>query len=282
MIHRQADSLTVGSREFKEFRDYLQEIAGIDLADNKQYLVATRIRRILSENQCSSVLDLIRLIKQPTQRDLRQKVINAMTTNETFWFRDTYPYEKLKNVLLPEFQKKNSGRLRIWSAACSSGQEPYSISMVIQEYKKSTPGGSRVSPEIIGTDLSSNILDQAKAADYDRLSIGRGLSDQRLKEFFIHDSHDHWKVKPEIKQCVNFRQLNLQDNYALLGKFDIIFCRNVLIYFSAELKTDILRRMRASLNPGGCLFLGASESPGGASDLFEIVNCQPGIMYRAK
>ncbi len=282
MIQKKLDSISVGAQEFKEFRDYLQEIAGIDLADNKQYLVATRIRRILNESQCASVYELIRQIKQPSQRDLRQKVVNAMTTNETFWFRDGYPYDKLKNVLLPEFQKKGGNRLRIWSAACSSGQEPYSISMIIEEFKRSTLGGNRISAEIIGTDLSCNILDQAIAADYDRLSIGRGLSDQRIKEFFIYNAHDRWKVKPEIKQRVSFRQLNLQDNYALLGKFDIIFCRNVLIYFSSELKTDIVRRMRACLNPGGCLFLGASESPGGAAELFDIVNCQPGVMYRAK
>ncbi|WNO07984.1 protein-glutamate O-methyltransferase CheR [Teredinibacter sp. KSP-S5-2] len=283
MIRHKAESVTLGSGEFQEFRDYLQEIAGIDLADNKQYLVATRIRRILSENNCNSLVDLTRLIKQPSQRDLRQKVINAMTTNETFWFRDSYPYEHLRHKLLPEFAKVNAmGKMRIWSAACSSGQEPYSLSMVVDEYRRSALGGARISAEIVATDLSSNVLDQAKQGIYDRLSIGRGLSEQRLKTFFTPHGNETWEVKPEIKRCVTFRQLNLQDSYGLLGKFDIIFCRNVLIYFSGELKKNILTRMHAALKPKGVLYLGASESLAGAADLFEVVNCNPGVLYRAK
>ena len=272
----------LGSDEFNEFRDYLQSISGIDLDDNKQYLVATRIRRVLIDYQCQSLSELTQLIKRPANKDIRQKVIDVMTTNETFWFRDNYPFSYLEKTVFPEFVKNKKSKARLWSAACSSGQEPYSISMVVEEFKKTSVTGRTFDIDITATDLSSEILQHAKTGQYDQLSVSRGLSELRLRNFFDRTLDDHWQAKPNIRNRIQFRPLNLQDSYVTLGRFDVVFCRNVLIYFSADLKTDILTRIHASLNTGGLLFLGSSESLSGASHLFEMVHCNPGVMYRAK
>lgn len=267
--------------EFSEFRVFLKEVAGIDLGENKQYLVSTRIRKILLDYDIESLGKLIIRVKQPSERKLRQKVIDAMTTNETFWFRDIYPFEYLKSHIFPELYKNSRSPVRIWCAACSSGQEPYSISMVTDEFRRSAMATS-FKADIVATDLSSKILDQAKAASYDQLSIARGMSDQRLQQFFNRSEDNMWTVKPEITQPVQFRPINLKDSFVTLGKFDIVFCRNVLIYFSAELKEDILRRIRATMKPGAYLFMGSSEGLGAAAELFQMVHCNPGVVYIAK
>lgn len=269
--------------EFEQFRTFLKEACGISLAENKQYLVTTRIRRILTEHNIESLGALVSMMSGFRNSALKQQVIDAMTTNETFWFRDTYPYEYLKSNLLEElFSQKGFGSLRVWSAACSSGQEPYSISMSIEEYRRAKMGSLPRQIEIVATDLSSVILDQARRAEYDKMAVLRGLNSERLDAYFDKLPNETWRVKPAVKDRVQFRSLNLQDSFSSLGKFDIIFCRNVLIYFAADLKEDILRRMHQSLKPGGMLVLGSSEGLAGAAELFEMVHCRPGIMYRAK
>lgn len=277
------EALKISADEFQDFRDFLQKVAGIDLGQNKQYLVATRLRRVLGEYECESLEQLTRYIQKPGNARAKQKVVDVMTTNETFWFRDSYPFEYFKNTLLPDLaQEKRMGRYRIWSAACSSGQEPFSISMMIEEAAKENLQTKNMNFEIVATDLSSAILDKAKSGEYDRLSISRGLSQKRMDAYFDKVDADTWRAKPFIKDKINFRPLNLLDSFASMGKFDIIFCRNVLIYFSPELKKDILTRMHGALKPGGALFLGSSESLSGASPLFDMVHCNPGVMYRAK
>lgn len=269
--------------EFDQFRKFLEDACGISLGDNKQYLVINRIRRILEDNKIASFGELVRILKQGLNRKLREQVIDSMTTNETFWFRDNYPYDHLKNKLLPELMggaNKAFGPLRIWSAACSSGQEPYSISMMVEEYKRHALNLPR-QVQIIATDLSSTVLEQAKKGEYDKLSVSRGLSAERLERYFDNLSSDMWRVKGLVKDRIDFRALNLMDPYTSLGKFDIVFCRNVLIYFNADLRRQILQKIHAALKPKGILFLGASEGLAGASDLFEMVRCEPGILYRA-
>ena len=206
-----------------------------------------------------------------------------MTTNETFWFRDVYPFEYLAKVLLPELAKrKPNEKVRIWSAACSSGQEPYSISMVVEESMRGKLVGRGCDAEILATDLSASVLDIATQGIYDRPSLLRGLSTERARDFFVQQDDDNWRVKDSVRNRVRFRPLNLQESFFLLGKFDIIFCRNVLIYFSSELKLEILRKLHANLQPGGILFLGSSENIAGLNDLYEMVSCNPGLAYRAK
>lgn len=245
------------------------------LGDNKQYLVANRMRRIMEEYDFRTLGALVNRVNQLP--GLKEKVIDAMTTNETFWFRDSAPFDALRDVVLPRLvleEKRTS--LRIWSAACSSGQEPYSISMVIEEFKMRNPGALMRDPEIVATDISMSMLTNAKQAEYDSLSVSRGLSDARRRQFFDELPQSRYRLKRSIIQRVNFRQLNLKDSYSSLGRFDIVFCRNVLIYFAADLKIDILQRMRAAMNPESCLILGASESlPAALGDKYKLERVSP-------
>jgi len=271
--------------EFDHFRQFLQEACGIALGDNKQYLVSNRIRRLLEEYQLQTFSDLVRALKQNRHRGLKEQVIDVMTTNETFWFRDIYPFEYLKNHLLPDWMvsaSKTSGPVRIWSAACSSGQEPYSLSMIVEEYRRQKMGALARPVQIVATDLSSIVLDQARRGEYDRLSVMRGMSDERLKRYFDNPGDRLWRVKPSVRDRIEFKAWNLLDSYAGLGKFDAVFCRNVLIYFNSELKREILEKIHKALKPGGVLFLGSSEGLSKMSDLYDMVRCNPGIMYRAK
>ncbi|XKH00946.1 protein-glutamate O-methyltransferase CheR [Marinobacter nauticus] len=268
-------------QEYEAFKKFLQDACGILLGDNKQYLVKSRLRRILDDNHLNSLGELLDRMKRPGRTNLKEVVIDAMTTNETLWFRDNHPFRILQEKLLPEFaESKSIQPLRIWSAACSTGQEPYSTAMVIDEFRRSRPGKLR-DVKITATDISKSVLDVARRGEYEMIAIGRGLSPERQKQFFTASSNGGWQIKPQIKSMVEFRELNLLDRYTL-GKFDIIMCRNVLIYFSAELKRDILTRLHAALNPGGYLILGASESLNGLSDLYQMVQCHPGIIYRKK
>lgn len=268
-------------QEYAAFKTFLQNASGILLGDNKQYLVKSRLRRILEDNQLGSLGELLDRLKRPGRNNLSEMVIDAMTTNETLWFRDNHPFRILQAILLPEFaDRKMSQPLRIWSAACSTGQEPYSTAMVIEEYRRLRPGRLR-DVKIVATDISKTVLDAARRGEYETIAIGRGLSPERQKQFFTAAVNGSWQIKPQIKAMVEYKEINLLERY-LLGKFDIAMCRNVLIYFSAEHKRDILTRIHASLNPGGYLILGASESLTGLTDLYEMVQCSPGIIYRKK
>jgi chemotaxis protein methyltransferase CheR len=286
MSHRAPDSTGFAARgnsilEYEQFRDFLQDSCGILLGDNKQYLVTSRINKLMAKENINSLSELVSKMKQISHRKLKEAVIDAMTTNETLWFRDTHPFEIFKGKLLSEFEEKKTFPTRIWSAACSSGQEPYSLSMLVEEYRLSKMGVLKSPVEIVATDLSQSMLDSCKAAEYDALSLGRGLSKERLQRYFDPLEKDVWRVKSDIKQRVRFQSLNLMDSFISLGKFDAVFCRNVLIYFSAELKADILRRIHGTLRPGGYLILGASEGLTDVSEYYEMVQCRPGIIYRA-
>ncbi len=269
-------------QEYEGFKKFLQDASGILLGDNKQYLVKSRLRRLLADNGMDSLGDLLVRLQRPGSSQLKESVIDAMTTNETLWFRDNHPFRILAEILLPELAARNSLQpLRIWSAACSTGQEPYSIAMTIEEYRRFQPGRLKSDARIVATDISRSVLDMARRGEYEMLALGRGLSPERQRLFFTALPGGGWKIKPELQRMVEFRELNLLERYAL-GKFDLIFCRNVLIYFAAEHKKDILTRMHACLNPGGYLILGASESLNGLSHLYEMVQCHPGIIYRRK
>lgn len=264
---------------YLRFRRFLQKACGISLGDNKQYLVASRLGRTLEREGFTKIEQLVDVLEREGNHRLREEVINAMTTNETLWFRDLHPFTILKNKILPEMTR---APLKIWSAASSTGQEAYSISMVIEEFKGLRPGVLKAGERIVATDICTNILQHAKQGEYDSLAIARGLGDDAQRKYFDKLNGSTWKIKTHLSSRVDFKHLNLIDSFSSLGKFDIIFCRNVLIYFNVELKLDILKRMHASLNPGGYLFLGGSEALSGLSSLFEIVQCHPGIVYKAK
>ena len=281
-VNSVTDSL-LSKEQYDNFRDFLEESCGIVLGDNKHYLVTSRLNKLTHEFSFDSLSSMLDELKRKNDAKLKERVIDAMTTNETSWFRDNYPFELLKENLIPDIVKNNKpNRFRIWSAACSTGQEPYSISMSISEFQMKSPGMLTIPVEIIGTDISSTVLNMARSAEYDQLSVSRGLSEEKKKMFFTGVEGNRWKLNDKVKSIVKFNEINLLQNYALIGKFDLIFCRNVLIYFSADLKSDILDRMAQILNPGGFLVLGGSESPTGYSRAFEMVRYPKGVVYRLK
>lgn len=269
--------MDITKSDFAQFRDYLERVCGILLADNKEYLVSSRLRSIMKELDFSVLPELVKKIE--VDSGLRERVVDAMTTNETLWFRDAHPFKILQEKLLPEVSA-NQKSLDIWCAASSTGQEPYSISMIIEEFKRANPG-KFTSEKIVATDISTSALDAAKKGMYDQLALGRGMPQDLLKRYFS-EKDDRWQVNSVVQARIQFRILNLLHSFSMLGKFDIIFCRNVLIYFSSELKKDILTRIHGNLKPGGYLLLGASEALSGLPDHYEMVQCSPGIIYRKK
>ncbi|MCG7647932.1 protein-glutamate O-methyltransferase CheR [Alteromonas sp. MmMcT2-5] len=271
----------VSPASYLKFREFLEKQCGIVLGDNKQYLVRSRLASLLYKHKYESADELIDVVVKGFDRTLLQNVIDAMTTNETLWFRDNYPFDLLVKELLPTLSAKNQ-KIRIWSAACSSGQEPYSIAMSVLEYQRQKPSALRAGVEIVATDLSSEMLQKCELGIYDELSLARGLSPQRRQAFFQQNDSGLMQVKPDVRRMVSFRSLNLLSSYAALGRFDIVFCRNVLIYFSAEVKQRILQQIAGQLQPQGVLFLGASESISAASDTYSMVKCHPGLYYQKK
>lgn len=263
---------------YEAFCNELEKLSGICLGSGKQYLVSSRLRSIMKAHELASLADVVKKLKAEPRGKFATAVVDAMTTNETLWFRDSHPYDILKKKLLPELTK-NGQALRVWSAACSSGQEPYSISIIAEEYFQSTLV-NKANVKIVATDLSESILAEARNATYATLAVGRGLDPQRLKKWFDPAPGGQFQVKQPIRQRVEFRKLNLLESYALLGKFDVVFCRNVLIYFTPEAKRDILLKIHSVLNPGGYLLLGGSEAISGLNDKFEMVHCRPGIIYK--
>ncbi len=272
---------TISPKDYENFCKFLEEHSGIILGDNKQYLVNSRLAPLVDKNDVNDITGLIQLVLDPMQKKLRAEVVDVMTTNETLWFRDNYPYEVFKEIFIPEFKGLNRP-IKVWSSACSSGQEPYSIAMVVLEYKKANPSQLSQGVSILATDLSPTMLETSREGKYDSLALARGLSDERKNQFFDDVGQGCFQVKDEVKKMVEFRSQNLQESYSLLGNFDIIFCRNVLIYFSPEAKAEILKKFAAALNDKGYLFLGASESMSGLSDDFEMVRSSHGIYYQKK
>lgn len=272
--------MTIIDKDFVAFCDFLARESGIVIGENKRYLAESRLSSLMKEQGIVDFSALVKALGTSLMTPLKQAVLDAMTTNETLWFRDSHPYRILKEKLFPEYVAAKKSSIKIWSAACSSGQEAYSIAMTLDEYNKQR-FNSNLSVSILGTDLSSDILKQAKAACYDRLSLGRGIDERKLNEYFDPVENELWRIKSSIRAKVNFRQLNLL-SINTMEKFDVIFCRNVLIYFSAEDKGKVLRSLHKCLNPKGYLILGGSESIADCGDLFSMVQCNPGIIYQAK
>lgn len=281
MVFSAPNSSQFTDAEYGSFRQFLEKSCGILLGDNKNYLIDSRLRKILKDNDLATLGHLIREIDRAGSSRLRQQVIDAMTTNETLWFRDRHPFEYLQSTVLPELAK-SPGEIAIWCAACSSGQEPYSISMCVEEIRRKNFNLTNKTVRILATDISSKVLEVARRGLYEPLTLKRGMSEERLDLFFKHDNEGAWEVKPEIRRRVEFRPINLKENFINIGKFDIVFCRNVLIYFSSDLQKQIVTNIHRVLNPGGLLFLGGSETPKGLNDLFEIRYYTPGVVYVKK
>lgn len=269
------------TEEYQMFQQFLEKACGIVLGENKHYLVNSRLSKLMRDESIETLTELVTKIQGGLSNNpLRVKVIEAMTTNETLWFRDGFPFEILHETIFTEYKTQKKNQVKLLSAACSSGQEPYSISIVADEFIKKN-FGANMQFQVVGIDIDQSILQDARDAKYEELALARGLSEERKKKYFTQQDNG-WQVNMDIRSRVTFREHNLMQSYASLGKFDVIFCRNVLIYFSAELKRDILSRFAAMLNPGGYLFLGASESIIQYSDKFNMVRTPKGVVYQLK
>jgi chemotaxis protein methyltransferase CheR len=271
----------VSDIHYEKFTTFLQKQSGIALGEAKRYLVRSRLATLMHEYDISDINTLIDGVVNRTNSKLVQSAINAMTTNETLWFRDNYPFDLLKSKIFPQFAESRKS-INLWSAACSSGQEPYSIAMTFEEFKEAhrTPF---MRMQITATDLSTTMIEKSSAGIYDELALSRGgLTPDRRRKFFQSKGDGLLEVNADLKKNIRFQKHNLVEERPLSGPFDIIFCRNVLIYFSAEVKARMLQQFAASLAPGGILFLGASESIGNASQYFSLIRCNPGLYYQLK
>ncbi len=275
----------IEANEFRLLRDYIEKHCGIRVDENKSYLIETRLTALMVENGCKTYTEFYYKALADTTRTLQEKIIDAMTTNETLWFRDESPFSVLKNVLLPEYIKELSEgkrqKVRIWSAACSTGQEPYSMGITIQELLK---GNRNVKPEqfeIVATDISPTVLFLARAGRYDPIVIARGLSDEMRNRYFVQQGKV-WIINDTIKNMVTFKKLNLQEDFSFIGKQDIVFCRNVMIYFSDQFKKEIFSKIARLLRPSGYLFVGASESVINYSTEYQMMNNQRALYYKVK
>ncbi len=275
----------ISLEEFHLIRDYIQKHCGIHLTEDKVYLVETRLTTLMIEHGFKTFGELYSKAVSDNTNTLRDKVIEAITTNETFWFRDLHPFGILNEVLFNKFAEEivsgNRTKIKIWCCACSTGQEPYSIAMTYLDYLRKNPSLSPDHIEILATDISSTVLFLGKLGRYDSLAISRGLSDE-FKDRYFDKGEKVWSIKDNVKRMVKFQKLNLQESFSHLGRHDIIFCRNILIYFSTEFKQDILQRIAALLQPNGYLFLGASESIIMYTDQYDMMRHAMGLYYQVK
>lgn len=253
--------------EYQSIGLFLAQNCGIVLGEGKQYLLRNRLLPVLSKFQLSSYTELVAGLQSnlSSSESLKASVIEAMTTNETFWFRDDKQFIELRETVLPQLLLQKSSHIKIWSAACSTGQEPYSISITALEAQRAI---NKIKPvQIIATDISEKVLQEARSAVYSELALSRGI-DQANKARYFQNYHEGYKLIPEVTQPVRFQQFNLLKSFQVLGRFDIIFCRNVLIYFSDQVKRDILTRMASCLEANGYLFLSSTEAmPVGLKEL---------------
>jgi len=244
--------------EFDYLRDYLKTRSGLALGAEKRYLIESRLGPVCRRFSLGSLSDLVGALRLSRSPAMERAVVEAMTTNETFFFRDRTPFDLFRDVLLPRALSTRAGtrRLRIWCAAASSGQEPYSLAMLLAEAAPRLAGWS---VEIVATDLSTEVLEKARLGLYSHFEVQRGLPVQLLVKHFAQ-AGEQWRLSPAIAGMVDFRPLNLLQPFEHLGQFDIVYCRNVLIYFDAPTKADVLRRIAKVLAPDGVVLLGAAET----------------------
>ncbi|MDT0593782.1 CheR family methyltransferase [Glaciecola petra] len=264
-------------KSYALFADFLQKKLGIVLGNNRQYLVKSRLSGLLKNSNCADYDALISKLIQQSDIALTNESLELMTTNETFWFRDAYPFDLLQDNILPRLSDSQN-TLRVWSSACSTGQEPYSIAMTIANYQKNNPGRFR-NVEIVASDFNKRVLTQAKIGSYHEMALSRGLPAYYRQAFFEKIDDKHMQVNATIKSMVRFEQVNLLSSFKALGKFDVIFCRNVLIYFNGKQKTDILLKFAACMSTNAALMLGAAETIGGAEREFTMNSERKGLYY---
>ena len=267
----------MNSPEFEYVVRLLRERAGIVIGPDKEYLLDLRLGPVVKSNGLHTLTELVDRLKAGAEA-LVSQVVDSMTTNETSFFRDGGPFDLLRTAVLPELtaQRSRDRPIRIWCAAASTGQEPYSLAMLLRE-NRSQFGGHTF--EIVATDIATHVLARAEAGIYSRFEVQRGMPPALLAKYFDRDADD-WQIKSEIRKSVTFRRHNLMSDPRALGLFDLVLCRNVLIYFDQPTKARVLERIAGQLRPGGKLLLGGAETVFGISSLFQPVTGMRGAFER--
>ncbi|MFO0997609.1 MAG: protein-glutamate O-methyltransferase CheR [Alphaproteobacteria bacterium] len=265
---------------FQFVKEFVKKNSGLDLGDDKKYLVENRLMPIARLKRFKDIDDLVTNLRTKAEPELVRMVTEAMTTNESFFFRDTKPFDQFKTLVLPHLIKTRAGAksVRIWSAACSTGQEPYSLAMILREHAAQLAGW-RI--EIVGTDLSTDVLEKAKAGSYSQFEVQRGLPIQFLVKYFKQNG-DRWQIDPSIRAMVQYKVFNLLQDPGSLGRFDVVFCRNVLIYFDNPTKGQVLAQISKYMPDDGFLYLGGAETVLGVTDKFVALSGHRGIYVIAR
>jgi len=273
--------MPMSSADFNYIQKVVKEKSAIVLETGKEYLVESRLVPLVRQQGLASIEELISKIKSPTSAPLLTRVVEAMTTNETSFFRDIHPFEALKKHLFPELFKKREAlkELSIWSAASSTGQEAYTIALILREFFPQYATNWKI--RIIGTDISQEILKRAREGKFNQIEINRGLPAALMVKYFEKQGME-WQLKEEVRKMVEFQFLNLAEQWGSLPGMDIVFLRNVLIYFDLETKRQILTKVYKLLKPDGYLFLGGAETPLNIHNDFEAVYLDKAICYRKK
>ena len=279
--------VNLSEMEFALLQKYIEEQCGITISADKAYLIESRLYKLVLDAGLDSFEKFYRLLQSRRDPQMVAKVIDAITTNETLWFRDKTPWEILEKVFLPkyieELQSRKRHKVRIWSAACSTGQEPYSIAMSIARYLAihNITDVKLSDFEILATDISQGVLEVAIAGRYDNISIMRGLDIVYRDQYFTNAGRV-WTLRDDIKRAVQFRPFNLQDSFMKWGMFDLICCRYVAIYFSEKFKGELFEKIKGALHQDGALFLGSSEVFTTYRQWFELEQYNNGIYYRLR
>lgn len=273
--------MTIATSDFDVIRQLVYRRSAIVLEPGKEYLVESRMGALLRRHQLDTITDLVGALRGPIARTIEEEIVEAMTTNETSFFRDHHPFDSLRTDIVPALlqQKSATRTLEIWCGAASTGQEPYSIAMTLREHFASQLAGWRV--RILATDLSDEVLERARRGAYSELEINRGLPAPLMVKYFQRVGLQ-WQIKPELREMVEFRKLNLIEPWAPMPSFDLVFLRNVLIYFDTDTKRKILTQVRRCMAPHATLFLGGAETVINFAEDFEIVRLGRTVVYRVR
>ncbi|OYP36454.1 CheR family methyltransferase [Rhodopirellula sp. MGV] len=270
--------MTLATSDIDFLRDLVAKHSGNVIAPRQVYMLEQRLAPLAGTIGLGDVPALVAKLRSTNDANLSNQVAEAVTVNETSFFRDMHVFEAMRKSVIPDLMKKNerSKEIRIWCAACSSGQEPYSLSMVIREH---FPQLASWKVSIVATDLSEEMLSKSRSGAYSQLEVNRGLPAKSLVRYFERKGAS-WQAKRELSELIDFRRLNLTTPWPFLGQFDVIFIRNVLIYFDQRTKADILTRMRRALRPDGYLFIGAAETTIGLNVPFQRTEIDATVCYR--
>jgi chemotaxis protein methyltransferase CheR len=271
--------------EVKILSQYIYSISGIFLDDKKTYLIETRLKDILETERCNSYGELYYKAKADSGRTIERKIIDAITTNETLFFRDSSPFEMFKYKIMPELIDRRSADagvlpipIRIWSAACSTGQEIYSLAIILKEL---LPNLKKYNIKLLGTDISDEAIAKASYGHYNKFEIDRGLDKEKMQRYFSQNNNS-WKIRDDIRAMVVFQKINLINSLTGLGKFDVVLCRNVAIYFNNEDRKKLFDKIAGVLEPDGYLIIGSTESLTGVSSRFEPQRHLRSVFYKVK